>query len=430
MLGLYNTLLHFALVLSLPLWPFILLFRGRYRCGLSERLGVYPASTRGSLRGARPVWIHASSVGEVKSAAPLLAELKRRWPNARILVSTMTATGRKTAQESLAGADAVVYFPLDLPWVVARVLRRVDPAALVLLETEVWPNAIHGARRRGIPVILLSGRLSQRSARRFHRFAGVFERVLREVSAFGMQDSENAARLKWLGVDPARVSVTGSLKRALLPLPEAPAAFASLTGHRSRPVVVIGSTHRGEEDIFVQALQQLLVKFPDLLLIVAPRHPERFEEVAGLLERSGLRYRRRSDPGLADVGDCEVLLLDSLGELAWIYEWATVVFLGGTLAQVGGHNLIEPARCSKPILLGPHTANVAGLARAMLEAGGAVEVRTKDDIVRCIADLLEHDERAAEMGHRARAVAAEDPGVISETLGLLCKFIQSPSEEG
>lgn len=428
MFVLYNTLLHVALLLSLPLWPFILFSRARLYRGLSERLGFYPAAALRPLKGAHPIWIHAASVGEVTSAMPLLLELKRRFPGDKILVSTMTATGRRIAEEGLAGRDAVVYFPLDLPWTVNRALRQFDPSLLVLLETEVWPNVIHAAHRRGVPVALISGRLSLRSARRFRRFAGLFGRVLREISIFGMQDAENTARLLGLGVDPVRVWTTGSLKRAPLALPEAPPGLSSVRGVGSRPVIVIGSTHRGEEEIFVEAYRRLRARFPDLLLIVAPRHPERFEEVGKLLERSGLHHRKRSEAGPVDLRDSEVFLLDSLGELAWIYTWAAVIFVGGTLVEVGGHNVIEPARWAKPILLGPHTANVAEAARAMLETGGAVEVRNREDLVARLSELLSSPERAAEMGRRARAAAAADTDVVVRTVDLLYKLL--PEGEG
>jgi 3-deoxy-D-manno-octulosonic-acid transferase len=192
---------------------------------------------------------------------------------------------------------------------------------------------------------------------------------------------------------------------------------------------VIGSTHRGEEEIFVEVLLSLRRKFPNILLIVAPRHPERFAEVEALLRRMDVRYRKRSEDGPMDLSGYEALLVDSVGELAWLYEWATVVFLGGTLANVGGHNLIEPGRCAKPILIGPSRANVAVMAEAMLDAGAAIEVRTKDDVLGRLEYLFEHREIAAAMGRRGRAIAAEDHGVVSKTMRLLNDVLERSSAD-
>jgi 3-deoxy-D-manno-octulosonic-acid transferase len=422
--GLYNTLLHMALLVSLPLWPFVLFSRRRFYRGFLERLGRYPTSTKASLAGGQPIWIHAASVGEVKSAAPLIDEIKAAFPEQKILLSTMTVTGREFAKKSVAGTDAVVYFPLDVPWVVANTLRQLDPSLVVLLETEVWPNFIHASHRRGVPVVMLSGRVSARSERRYQRFGGVFVRVLREISAFGMQDRVDADRLLRLGVAPSKVLITGSLKRAESAWPKTPAALDTVTGYQSRPVVVVGSTHRGEEEIFIESLTELHAEFPDVLLIIAPRHPERFDEVETLLRRGRHRYRKRSEAGPVDLEGYQVLLVDSLGELPWIYGWADVVFVGGTLVNVGGHNLIEPGRWGKPILLGPHTANVAEVAKAMIDGGGAIQVRTKDELVHQLARLLANKERAVDMGRRAQVMATSDRRVLSDTMAMVRRVLQ------
>jgi len=413
-----------ALLVSLPLWPFVLFSRRRLYRGFLERLGRYPTSTKASLASGQPIWIHAASVGEVKSAVPLIDEIKAGFPEQKIVLSTMTATGREVAKESVSGADAVVYFPLDVPWVVETAFRQLEPCLVVLLETEVWPNFIHALHRRGVPVVLLSGRLSARSERRYQRFAGVFVRVLREISAFGMQDRLSAERLLRLGVPPSKVSVTGSLKRAEFASPKAPAALDTVAGYQSRPVVVIGSTHRGEEEIFIESLTDLRARFPNVLLIIAPRHPERFAEVETLLRRGRLRYRKRSEIGPVDLADCEVLLVDSVGELPWIYGWADVVFVGGTLVNVGGHNLIEPGRWGKPILFGPHTANVAELAKAMIDGGGAIQIRTRHELVHRLTCLLANKERAVDMGRRAQVVATSDRKVLFDTMAMVHRVLQ------
>ena len=429
MLGFYNILLHLAFLVSLPLWPLVFLSKRGLGRGFSERLGLYPSSTTESLSGRQSIWIHAASVGEVKSAKPLIDEFKGLFPEQNVLLSTMTATGRKVAKETLLGIDAVVYFPLDLPWVVARTFRKVNPSLIVLLETEVWPNFIHTSFRQGIPVVTLSGRVSARSAGRYKRFAGVFVRVLREVSAFGMQDRDNAERLLGLGIDPARVSVTGSLKEIELVPMDLPGALATATGYQHRPVVVIGSTHKGEEALFVEALARLRTEFPDLLLIIAPRHPERFQEVEDLLRRERLRYRKRSDAGVLALHGCEVLLVDTLGELPWFYAWASVVFVGGTLVEVGGHNLLEPARLGKPILLGPHTENVAELANSMIHGGGALQVRRQDEVVHQLECLLADHAYAGRVGSRAQALATSHGEVLADSMALVGRVLGAEVSE-
>ena len=330
----------------------------------------------------------------------------------------MTVTGNRTARDVLPDVDGVTYLPLDLPWLVSRSLRRLRPELVVLLETEVWPNFIRAAHRLRIPVVVLSGRLSPRGAQTYGRFRGLFGPVLERVSGFGMQDRENARRVLELGVEPARVAVTGSLKQA----EAGTGALPDLFGPRGpgRPVVVAGSVHRGEEEALLDVLPELRRRVPALLMVIAPRRPQRFGEVERLLRRRDLRYSRRSRTDGAPPEDCCVLLLDTLGELPQLYGWADVAFVGGSLVPVGGHNLMEPARWGKPVLFGPHRSNVSETARELLEQGGGVEVLDRDDLLREIADLLSDRTRASAMGRRARQVAHADRDVVSRSLRLVC----------
>ena len=293
MLSLYNAVLHAGLLFGLLAWPLGFIFRrDRYR-GLRERFTAYPPELVAALAGSRPIWIHAASVGEVRSAAPLVRRIRMEWPDRKLLVSTVTVTGRQTVREALPDVDGVTYLPLDLPWLVSRSLRRLRPALIILLETEIWPNFIRVAHRLRIPTVVLSGRLSPRGARMYKRFRKLFRPVLDEVAGFGMQDDENAGRVLRLGVDPLKVTVTGSLKYAAPepgPFPEPPDV-----GKGRGPVVVAGSTHRGEEEIFLGILPELCGLYPGLLMILAPRHPERFGEVERLLRERKLRYLKRSE---------------------------------------------------------------------------------------------------------------------------------------
>lgn len=418
MTSLYNALLHAGLILGLLLWPLGLLAPRRFYRGLGERFTWYAPELTAALAGSRPIWLHAASVGEVRSAAPLVRRMRSRWPDRKLLVSTVTATGNRTAREALPEVDGVTYLPLDLPWLASRSLQRLRPELIVLLETEIWPNFIRAAHRLRIPVVVLSGRLSPGCARTYRRFRGLFGPVLERVSGFGMQDRENAGRILGLGVDPGRVTVTGSLKQA----EAGTGALPDLFGPRGpgRPVVVAGSLHRGEEEALLDVLPELRRGFPALLMVLAPRHPQRFGEVDRLLRRRSLRYSKRSRTGGAPPDDCQVLLLDTLGELPQFYGWADVAFVGGSLVPAGGHNLMEPARWGKPVLFGPHRSNVSETARELLEQGGGVEVRDRDHLRREVADLLSDRTRAAAMGRRARQVAHADRKVVSRSLRLVC----------
>ena len=416
MLALYNMLLHVGLLLGLVLWPLGLLSRRHPYRGLGERFAFYPPELRSALAGSRPIWVHAASVGEVRSAGPLVRRIRTELPDRKLLLSTMTATGRGTARDTLPELDGLTYLPVELPWLVARSLRRFRPEIIILLETEIWPNFIHAARRLRIPVVVLSGRLSPRGARRYRRFHGFFGPVLNALSAFGMQDRENAGRVLGLGVEPARVTVTGNLKYAETESGPVPDPFGP--GRAPGPVVVAGSTHRGEEEVFLDILPRLRRLHPELLLILAPRHPERFGEVERLLRERRLRYRKWTD-NHAPRADDGVLLLDTLGELPRFYGCAGVAFVGGTLVAAGGHNLVEPARWGKPLLFGPHHFNIAETARELLEQGGGVEVHDREELLREITDLLANPARAASMGRRARRAVDADGDVVSRSMELV-----------
>ncbi len=424
MFGLYNTVLHAGLLFGLMAWPLGWIFRrDRYR-GLRERLTIYSPELMAVLAGSRPIWIHAASVGEVRSAAPLVSRIRTAWPERKLMVSTVTVTGRRTVREALPDVDGVVYLPLDLPWLVSRSLRKLQPELIILLETEIWPNFIRAAHRCKVPTVVLSGRLSPRGMRMYQRFRGLFRPVLDEVSGFGMQDDENADRMLRLGVDPGKVVVTGSLKHAAAepePVPEVPDS-----GNARGPVLVAGSTHRGEEAIFLDLFPELCRSYPGLLLILAPRHPERFGEVERLLRERKLRYRRQTGMSGARSGGYGILLLDTLGDLPRYYGCADVAFVGGSLVPAGGHNLIEPARWGKPVLFGPHRSNTAGFARELLEQGGGVEVHDRQDLLREVEGLLSDKERASAMGRRARHVADGDREVVSRSMSLLCRQFRNP----
>lgn len=418
---LYNFALTALFIASLPLVPLLALFGGRrYRDGLSQRFGFYPKALAKSLAGTRPLWIHAASVGEVRSAEPLVRELKAGAPERKLLVSTFTATGNRIARQ-IPEVDAVIYLPLDLFWIVGRVLRAVDPAMLVIIETEIWPNLLRGAFRRGVPVVLLSGRLSAKSLARYALLRSFFRRVLEFFTAFGMQSAGDAARIGQLGAAATKVSVVGSLK------------YAAHSGHAhrkiaaardpARRVLVAGSSHRGEEEILLEAFRLSRVRFPELAMVLAPRHPERFGEVEKLLAASPFQYRRRSGLSAGQYFSHDVLLLDTVGELPEFFAAADVAFVGGSLVDHGGHNILEPARLRKPILFGPHMANFQSIAEAMKQKGAAIEVRDAEELARVLTALLDDPEARQRMGECAAEVAGADKDALARNFNLAWRYL-------
>lgn len=426
---LYNTLFTAFVILSLPFLPLLLLFFGaRFRNGFWQRLGFYPREVRDPMVGSRPIWLHAVSVGEVLSATQLARELKERFPRRKILLSTFTATGREMARQAGVG-DAVVFFPLDHPWIVRRALNLFEPCLLIFLETEIWPNFLRLAHQKGIPTLLLSGRISPRAFRQYAALRIFFAAVVRRFTAVGMQSAEDADRMVRLGVNPEKTRVTGSLKHiswdsnGVNPA-RAVAALAQLGDREVRQVLVAGSTHPGEEEILLEVFLDLKSRFPSLMLILAPRHPQRFAEVEKLIQRKGLRYEKRSRMNGRAAAGADVLFLDTLGELPDFYSVADIAFVGGSLVDAGGHNLLEPARLRKPLLFGPYMTNFAEITSEMRRAGGGIEIRGKEDLTREIAALLSDRVKARKIGDLAHGVAVQDRGVVDRTMDLITLYLQ------
>jgi 3-deoxy-D-manno-octulosonic-acid transferase len=417
----YNVALTVLFVTALPLLPFLFLFGNRYREGFTQRLGFYPKKLRYSLRSAKAIWIHAASVGEVRSAEVLVSELKARAPKRKIVLSTFTATGNQVARQ-IAGVDAVVFLPLDFSWVVRRALRVFDPALLLIIETEIWPNLLRGAFFSGVPTVLLSGRLSEKAFARYSLVRRFFCRVLIFFSALGMQSRADAARIAELGAREERISVVGNLKFA--------ARFTGDDSGRvisardpSRPLIVAGSSHFGEEEILLEALNSARARFPRLSLVLAPRHPERCDDVERMLLKSPFTFERRSRLGVEQFFVYDVLLLDTVGELPEFFAAGDLAFVGGSLVDVGGHNLLEPARFRKPILFGPYMANFKGIAEEMKHGGAAIEVRGADDLARVCVELLENSETRARMGECAAQIAGANRDALALNLRLAERYL-------
>jgi len=362
------------------------------------------------LGGKPPIWVHAVSVGEVMAAHPLVRELRKRYPDRKVLLSTVTVTGNLTARQRVPEADAVFYFPFDYPWVVRRVIARIRPAIVLVAETELWPNFFRELRRQGIPSAVINGRISPRSYGNYRRFSGFFRQVFDHVNLFCMQSDEDAARIKDIGARPERVMVTGNLKfDQKIPAAQKP----PLAIPAGRKVITAGSTHRGEEAILLETFTRLRKQHPDLVLVIAPRHPERFDEVCGLIAGAGYECQRRTRLK-GPVKD--IVMLDTIGELRAFYAICDIAFVGGSLVKVGGHNLLEPAAMKKPVIFSRYMFNFKEISEALIQAEGGVMVKDKEDLYHELQILLSDRQRAVAMGQRAFSVIAANSGATARTI--------------
>ncbi|HEX6464162.1 MAG TPA: 3-deoxy-D-manno-octulosonic acid transferase [Vicinamibacterales bacterium] len=435
MYALYSVLIvTFFLVMS----PYLAWQAVRYRkyiASLRQRLGYLPISF--NLDGEESIWIHAVSVGEVLTARALLPELRERYPRYRLFLSTTTMTGQQIARNSLQYVDEVFYFPFDLGFVVNRTLRLVKPRLFIMMETEIWPNLLRACRRTGVRTVLVNGRISSRSYSRYRLARPFFRRVLANVDRFCMQGEESARRIIDMGADPETVVVTGSLKFDSLDLPGA--ATAPDRGRNrvlryfrippDRPVIIAASTLKGEEEQVFEAFQRIRARVPETLLVVAPRKPERFDEVEQIARRGGWRVARRSELPVDAEPRQDVVILDTIGELAQLFQVATAVFVGGSLVDQGGHNIIEPAVFGKAIVFGPYMQNFAEIARAFVENDAAIQIRTPRELEHALLGLLNDPVRRARLGAAARALVEANRGARGKTMAAIARLLP-PEDAG
>jgi len=406
----YNLALLAALVAGAPWWLWKMATTHKYREGLLERLGWVKAG----LRGERPViWLHAVSVGEVLAVSRLVGELDRAFAGHRVVISTTTRTGQELARQRF-GAERVFYCPLDLPWAVGAYLNALQPELLILAETEFWPNLLSGCFRRRIPVAVVNARVSDRSWPRYRKLRGLWRVFLGRIGRVLAQSATDAERLVAIGCGGGGVTVGGNLKFDVRAAEEAEATRELRERARGLRLVVAGSTLEGEEAALVEAWPRLLEGDSQLAMVVAPRHPERFAGVAGLLERLGGAWSRRSDWRKAEgsVRAGEIVLLDTIGELASVYSLAAVAFVGGSVVAAGGHNPLEPAQFGVPIVMGPHYANFRAITEDLL-AHDAARIATAEDLAGALIGLLTDTVAAESMGARARQVFEAQAGATA-----------------
>ena len=429
---LYSFLTLVVFVLVSPYFLYQAIRHNKYIGSLGQRLGYLPVSL--NVDGEESIWIHAVSVGEALTARALAADLKERYPRLRLYLSTTTIAGQQVARRSLQHVDAVFYFPFDWAFIVRRTLNIVRPRVFVMMETEIWPNLLRLCRARGVKTILINGRISSRSYPRYRLIRPFFRRVLADVDRFCMQSDESARRIIELGADQAKVTVTGSLKFDSLEMPavvshgkprERVLRFFRLSPNRM--VLVAGSTVRGEEPAVLKAFSRLKGASPSALAILAPRQPERFGEVERLAREAGFVTVRRSDLPIDTEPRADVVVLDTIGELAQLYQVATVVFVGGSLVDHGGHNILEPAVFGKPILFGPHMQNFKEIADAFVGNGAAVQVGSERELEQAMVSLATDPVRRARLGAAARALVEANRGAKDKTLAVIAELLPSGS---
>jgi 3-deoxy-D-manno-octulosonic-acid transferase len=418
----YSALLATALLLSVPYWMLQRLRHGKYRQGFSERLGKIPSRLVGQPHRTT-IWIHAVSVGEVLAISGLVDQLKQRHLQYRVVVSTTTDSGQKLARGRV-GAENVFYFPLDFAFAIRPYLRWFRPALIVIAETEFWPNFLQLAHASGARIAVVNARISDRSWPGYRRFRFLLARVLRHVDLFLSQTQEDARRLEEIGAPADRVHVTGNLKFDV-PAATEPSIVTSLRSEfretGTGPVIVCGSTTDGEEALLLQAFVNVLPSYPTAAMILAPRHPERFNEVAGLLERLGIRFWRRSLWGGNSIRG-GVLLIDAIGELASLYALADVAFVGGSLVPRGGHNIIEPALHGVPIVVGNHTENFRDMVN-LFQSRDAIRVVGPAEFPLVLMELLSNPAERMELGRRASETLRAQMGATDRTVEALEKLI-------
>ncbi len=436
---LYSLLYTLAFFALLPYFAYQAVFNRKYLGNLLGRLWLKHNLPNDDSRPA--IWLHAVSVGETLAAKPLITALRNQFPNHRLIVSTTTMTGQTVARERVSEADGICYFPFDWNFTVRRALKTIQPQIVILMESELWLNFLHECSAQQIPVAIVNGRISDRSFPRSQKFGFFVRRLYGYVTRFLMQSPIDAERAVKLGAPPDRVVVSGNLKYDFGHADESPGTVETANKLEQvfalsrSPLIIAGSTCDGEERILLDALLRLRKAGDDRLarLLIAPRHPERFNAVAGLIENSGLNFSRRSSAN-ESAKDAEIILLDSVGELAALYRFASVVFVGGSLIPKGGHNILEPAMFSKPVVVGPYTQNFREIINEFLRRDAVIQLRPTDasqqarELGQTFAELLGDQNRAQQLGSNARKAVEDNRGATDRTVTAIAQLMKRGSD--
>jgi 3-deoxy-D-manno-octulosonic-acid transferase len=430
----YSLLLSLGLLVSTPYFLYQALAHGKYLEGLRQRLGKLPALNKQPV-----IWLHCVSVGETQAARPLVDRLRKECPDHALVVSTITRTGQKLARDVFSRqADSIFYFPFDWRWTVRRALRAMNPSVVLLMETELWPNFLRECKTRGIPVALVNGRISRQSYRRYAWIRFFLRRVLESLAIAVMQSETDAQRLQDLGMQADRVRTAGNLKFDAGAVPSNGEKTADLAerfalvgdGHARTPLILAASTHAPEEKIILESFKQVLASQP-VRLMLAPRHPERFAEVASLIQSSGLSWARRTEAANPADADASVILLDTIGELPATYTLGSVVFVGGSIVDRGGHNVLEPAAAGVAVVTGAHTHNFHAIVDLMNKAGAIVQLPPVEgdtaaaELAKVFEELLAHPERRTELAARAKELIVSNQGAAERTVEIITPLLST-----
>ena len=430
---LYNILFTIFFVLASPYYFMRMRRRGNWQQGFPERFGKYSTKLKQAITNRHILWIHAVSVGEVNVCTQIIRALEQRLPNLKIVVSTTTTTGMAELHRKLPTHVSKIYYPIDKRSCVSRALNTIRPEAVVLVEAEIWPNFLWKAHDYGWPVFLVNARLSERSYRGYKRFGFLFRPIFALFTGVGAQSEDDAAKLRELGCRPEAIHIVGSLKFDAAKLDEirvlnVPAMLRQLAVPPGAPVLIGGSTHAGEEAILAEQFLRLRKRFPELFLIVVPRHFERGHEVGRELESRGVKFAFRSEITSHTQyapGEVECLLVNTTGELKYFYEYAAVIFVGKSLTAQGGQNPIEPGALGKAMVFGPNMQNFADIARSFVAGGGAVQARDAAELEKVLGELLADGQRREELGRNALKVVHENLGAIDRTIDLIVNHIDN-----
>jgi 3-deoxy-D-manno-octulosonic-acid transferase len=440
----YDLIFFIVATIYLPVY----LFKRKFHCGFLARLGFL----RGDLSLNKPIWIHAVSVGEAMAVRCLVDELRKIYPDKKFVISTVTVTGNKIAQGIAKEGDFTTYLPLDLSFIVGSVIDKLMPSLFVIAETEIWPNLITYLYRRNIPVVTVNGRVSDASFKGYSRIKFLLKPILKKMSLFCVQTERDAERLMRLGVSKDKIQVTGNMKFDASARPDIRRDSLSINGERSRTIdvkdyadfkkahtdyrqklglglseklLVAASTHAGEEEIILNVYQGLIREFPHLRLLIAPRHPERTPLILNLIKKFGFEIEKISllnETTRQPDNQTTIFILDTIGQLIYFYALADIVFVGGSLIKKGGHNILEPASLSKPILFGPYMFNFGDIADLFLNHKAAIKVSGQTDLKTNIAELLRNPSRAIELGRRAQQLILQNQGATRRNVEYIRNY--------
>lgn len=427
---LYNIFALIFVLLAAPVFLFKLAREKGFDRRWLQSLGFLPRVVLEVVAKRDCIWIHAASVGEIVAASPIVREIRRQMPNRPILISVVTTSGYAMANRIMVEADAVIHFPIDLPLTTARVIDKIRPAAFIMIETELWPNFIRHLSKRNVPIIMMNGRISDRSVKYYGYLGKVLRDILQAITLFCMQSEQDARYIRILGADPERVIVTGNTKfdqtYSDITDEDREQLYKTLHIDRSHPVIVAGSTHPGEEDIVIDAFRQVRRQFPAVRLILAPRQILRAGELE-LQLKDKWRVARRTALANYSGENPDVVLLDTIGELGAVYSLGDIIFVGGSLIPQGGHNVLEPAAHAKPILVGPHMFNFKASYALLTEREACLTVSDVNTLAAAILELLSDQQKRRQMGESALAVIIENRGASARSAIRIKEILQGVS---